>query len=101
MKFYVIGDEDTVLGFSYAGVKGTVVETQLEAETAFEKAFKNPNIGIIIITERSAELIRKRVDNEKINAQRPLVVEIPDREGPMPGRKSILELIREAIGIRV
>ena len=38
MKYFVIGDEDTVLGFGMVGVKGTAVRKQSEAEDAFDSA---------------------------------------------------------------
>ena len=34
MSYYVIGGEDTVLGFSYVGVPGRVVESAAEAAEA-------------------------------------------------------------------
>jgi len=36
MDFYVIGDEDTVLGFRYAGIAGRVVENAEEAAEALD-----------------------------------------------------------------
>ncbi len=101
MKYYVIADEDTVLGFGMVGVEGMVVSTQQEARNAFNRAINNQEIGIIIITERVANFIREYVDKYVFTMNFPLIVEIPDRTGPIPGRKSIREAVNAAIGIKL
>ena len=77
MQYYIIGDEDTVLGFGMVGVKGQVVHNEVEAEDAFNHALESGDIGIIIITERIAELIRGTVDRFIFTRKFPLIVEIP------------------------
>jgi V/A-type H+/Na+-transporting ATPase subunit F len=101
MKYHIIGDEDTVLGFGMVGVEGRVAETPAEAEAAFRAALEIKELGIIVITERTAELIRPVLDPYVLSRRFPLVVEIPDRRGPMPGRKSVREMVTEAIGIKL
>ena len=58
-------------------------------------------IGIIIITERIAAAIRKKVETAIFDRSRPVIVEIPDRRGSLPGRKTLMELIGQAIGVGV
>jgi len=101
MKYFIIGDEDTVLGFGMVGVQGRVVRNQDEARTAFNLALEDGEIGIIIITERAAGLIRELVERFIFTETFPLIVEIPDRTGPYPGRKSIREMVNAAIGIKL
>jgi V/A-type H+-transporting ATPase subunit F len=101
MKYYVIGDEDTVLGFGMVGVKGQTVRTASEAEAAFGDALADADVGILIITERTAELIRHLVDRYLFAEKFPLIVEIPDRRGPVTGRPNIREMVNEAIGIKL
>ena len=62
MKYYVIGDEDAVLGFGMVGVRGRRARNASEAAEAFREALSDREIGIILITERIAELIRPQVD---------------------------------------
>ena len=83
MKFFVIGDEDTVLGFSLAGIDGEAVNEAEEAKASLEKAFKMEGLGIIVITERVAEKIRSLVDQYIYKTTFPLIIEIPDRLGPV------------------
>jgi V/A-type H+-transporting ATPase subunit F len=101
MNYYVIGDEDTVLGFGMVGVKGTAVHTREETEAAFKAAISEQETGIIIITERMAELIRPLVDRYLFTERFPLIVEIADRQGPVEGRPSIREMVNIAIGIKL
>ena len=99
MKFYVIGDEDTVLGFRLAGVEGEVVRTPEEASRSLERAFQEEGLGVIIIPERIAAEIRQHVDRYVYKTSFPLIIEIPDRLGPMEERGSIREMIRAAVGV--
>ena len=101
MKYFVIGDEDTVAGFGLAGVRGRRATDTEEAEAAFESALTTHNAGIIIITERVADLIRPTVERYQFSQQFPLIVEIPARSGKLPGRPGIREMVNRAIGISV
>jgi len=101
MQVYVIGDESTVAGCGLAGVEGESVETADEAREALKKAFASPDIGIIIITEKIAAQLREEMEGFIYGRNFPLVIEIPDRTGPMPGRVSIRQMVRAAVGINV
>ena len=101
MKYGLIGDEDTVLGFGMVGVQGKTVHNAVEAEAAFRAMLADQEIGIIIITERIAELIRPSVDRYVFTRDFPLIVEIPDREGTVTGKAGIREMVNQAIGIKL
>jgi len=101
MKYYIIGDEDSVLGFGMVGVEGKAVHGREDAEQAFRKVLEEAELGIIIITERVADLIRPLVERYLFTERFPLIVEIPDREGPKEDRPSIRELVNAAIGIKL
>ena len=101
MQFYVIGDESTVAGFGLAGVVGEVVETEDEAREALKKAFASSDVGIIIITEKIAAGLRAEMESYVFGRHFPLIIEIPDRTGPMPGRVSIRQMVRSAVGINI
>lgn len=101
MKFYVIGDADTVLGFSLAGVEGEIVDTPEETSEALKKAFQKEDLGIIVITERIAQQVRHEVDQYMYKTTFPLIIEIPDRKGPIEGRGSVRDMIRSAVGIQL
>ena len=101
MKYFVIGDEDTVLGFGMVGVRGTAARSPEEASAAFDEALSAKDVGIVIITERVAELIRPQVDRYLFQEQFPLIVEIPDRQGPLEGKPSLRTMVNQAIGVSV
>lgn len=101
MKYFVIGGEDAVLGFGMVGVEGRTVSSTEEADRAFGEALEDKEVGIIIITEPAADLIRSRVDAYVFSRSFPLIVEVPDRDGPKEGRPELKELVNRAIGINL
>ena len=101
MKFHCIADENTVRGFRLAGVTGEVVTAAPEAAAAVESAAARPDCGIIILTEKIADGIRPLVEQIRSGRERPLIVEIPGPEGAARERKSLRQLVQEAVGIRL
>jgi V/A-type H+-transporting ATPase subunit F len=101
LAYYVIGDEDTVLGFRYAGVSGEVVTNTEEARQAFSRAAAERRDRILVLTDVIAETIRGEVNAVRAAAAWPLVVEVPGPTGPMAGKQTLLELIQEAVGVRI
>jgi len=101
MKYSIIGDEDTVLGFRMVGVTGKVATNSDEAKRAFDAMLEDRENCIIIITERVADMIRPIVDKFLFTERFPLIVEIPDRNGPKPGRLGIRETVNAAIGLKL
>lgn len=83
------------------GIQGSIAVTAEDAEKAFNTALKNDDVGIIIITERTAELIRPLVNEYIFTEQFPLIVEIPDRQGRIAGKPEIREMVNAAIGIKL
>ncbi|HDQ45260.1 MAG TPA: Vacuolar H+transporting two-sector ATPase F subunit [bacterium] len=101
MRFFVIGDAETVLGFSLVGIRGRVVATPDETREALSDAFRTEGLGIIILTERVAEPVRSEVNRYLYTTRFPLIIEIPDRLGPLKGRRSIRDMIRSAVGVHL
>ncbi len=98
MKYFVIGDEDTVLGFSLVGVFGMQATTSEQAMQAWDKALEDPENGIIIITDQVASMIRPLVDRYLFSESFPLVVEIP-RAHSTDGPPDLRGLVNQAIGV--
>jgi V/A-type H+-transporting ATPase subunit F len=101
MRYYIIGDEDAVLGFGLVGVEGTAVQGVDQAREVMKTVLEQSDIGIVIITERVADLIRPQVDRFIFTRSFPLIVEIPDRQGPLAGKPGIREMVNQAIGIKL
>lgn len=100
MQFFVIGDENTVTGFRMIGLKGEVVKSEDETREALEEVFASEDIGIIIITERVAAEVQEEIDEYLFGHDFPLIIQIPDREGPIEGRVSIRDMVNAAIGVK-
>ncbi|MFA6844584.1 MAG: V-type ATP synthase subunit F [Sphaerochaetaceae bacterium] len=98
MQYFVIGDQDTVLGFSLVGVFGMQATTVDEAKSAWSKALQDKENGIIIITEDVADMIRGTVDRFLFSESFPLVVEIPPVKGDGKQR-DLRTLVNQAIGV--
>lgn len=102
MKFYVIGDKDTVTGFSLAGIQGINANSKAEALEALRYALDSKDIGIILITESLAAMIHKTIDeilcNRKICH---LIFKLPDLNGTLKGRDSVEDFVLSALGVRV
>ncbi|MBN2183084.1 MAG: V-type ATP synthase subunit F [Sedimentisphaerales bacterium] len=101
MKYAIIGDEDTIIGFGILGVPGKIAENADEAQRAFQAILEDKDTGIIIITERIADMIRPIVNKYLFTIGFPLVVEIPDRNGAKADRPGIKEMVNTAIGIKI
>jgi V/A-type H+-transporting ATPase subunit F len=101
MKFHCIADEHTVRGFRLAGVTGEVATAPPEAALAVERAAARPDCGVIILTETIADGIRPLVEEIRSGRGRPLILEIPGPAGAARERKSLRQLVQEAIGIRL
>ena len=101
MQFYVVADADTVVGFRYAGVPGTIVRNAAEAARELDRLAEEAGRTIIITTEQIANQVRDRITEIRAGTAFPLIVEIPGPQGPSPDSPSLLKMIREAIGIKV
>ncbi len=99
MEYFVIGDEDTVLGFSLVGVSGIACSSPEDVKAAWNKATEDKEYGVIIITDECASAIRDTVDRYLFTMSFPLVVEIPSRNSK--GSTDLRELVNEAIGVSI
>jgi vacuolar-type H+-ATPase subunit F/Vma7 len=100
MKVWVIGHPEAVQGFSLVGVDGIVATTVESMNQALDAALANSEIGIILVTDDSAELVRDRIDQLKRRVETPIILEIPDPNGMNAERMTLTEVADQAIGIR-
>ena len=109
-----MGDSELVTAFRFAGVEGKPVSGSAEALSAFKKITQNwdetagavlpgseYNCRVLIITEEVADWLGDILTGWQLSGQYPLVVEIPGIMGRLPGRKTLVDSISEAIGIHV
>jgi len=101
VAFYVLGSEELVVGFRFVGVPGTVVRTPEEALAAFRSVTEDGKSTVIILTEQVSAMIPHEVMDWQLGGAYPLIVEIPDVEGHVENRTSLIDSIREAVGLHV
>ena len=102
MRFFLISDNsDAMNGLRLAGIEGTVARSEADLRNALEMAAQQPDIAVLLITEKLAALCQDLIAPLKLTAQRPLVVEIPDRHSAGRAPDSITRYIREAIGVKL
>jgi V/A-type H+-transporting ATPase subunit F len=101
MKFYAIGDRQTILGFRLVGVDGTVATGREEALEALREAVGLGDVGIVLVTEAVAARIRDEIEARLYGMGFPLVLEIPDASGPAEDRPEIEEMVRKAVGLNI
>jgi len=106
----VIGDRETAIGFRLAGVQAVYEVSQDEKEkenetlNLLDKLVSEDGVVLIIINERLAAETRVRDKIRAINENKrgvtPIIVEIPDKRGPMEQKVSEIErLIKRAVGV--
>lgn len=104
-KIVVVGKKDMVLGFSLAGVNEVFTpRDDYEAKKRIDKLMESPEIAVILLSEVIAEEIRdhlKRKEKRRDDIY-PVIVEIPDKEGPLEDKEDPLEdKIKRAVGIDI
>jgi vacuolar-type H+-ATPase subunit F/Vma7 len=101
VSFHCIGGEELVIGFRFIGVPGTVARGPEEAHEAFQAVTRKGEARVLILTEQVSAMISQEVMAWQLSGAYPLIVEIPDVEGHLEGRTSLIDSIREAVGLHV
>ena len=102
MKYFLISDNvDTLAGMRLVGVRGVVVHEPEEMNQALEKACADPEIGLVLITDKLVAKCADVVFAYKLSRRRPLIVEMPDRHSDTNPGDSIRRYISEAVGVKI
>jgi V/A-type H+-transporting ATPase subunit F len=99
LKFFIIADEHTINAFSLAGVRGEVAHTPDQVQELLAQSWEDPEVGLVLITERLADQVREVVDGARRDRLRPLILEIPDLAGPVARQESLLDRLRSLMGL--
>ena len=102
MKLFVISDNtDTKMGLRLCGIEGVVVDSEDQLRTEVEKCLADPEIGVLLITEKLVKLAPAYINGIKLGRSLPLIAEIPDRHGEGRTKEAISAYISEAIGVKL
>jgi V/A-type H+-transporting ATPase subunit F len=110
--FFVVAEEEIVLAFRMVGVGGRAVSGREEALDAFRHAtgtgsdpsgrpYKGIGARVLILTEEVADMLEAEALEWQLAGGFPLIVEIPSQAQPRQGRKGLLDLVREAVGVGI
>ena len=102
MKSFLLSDNhDTWVGMRLAGVDGVILHEREEVLQTLKTVTLNAEIGIILLTEKIADMVQDEIMDYKMKHKKPLIIEIPDRHGTTRGTDVITNYIRESVGIRI
>lgn len=102
MKMFLISDNiDTQTGMRLAGIEGKVAHRPEHIRGVIEEAIANPDIGVLLLTEKAAAAVKDYLDNLRVTLHTPLIVEIPDRHGSRDIAASINRMVQESIGLKL
>lgn len=104
MDYFFLGDAELVTAFRFVGIDGLVVNSAIGAQEAFSRITGTPqheSCQVLILTEEVADWLGDMLIKWQLMDRYPLVVEMPGFMGRLPGRKTLVDSIREAIGVRV
>ncbi len=98
-SFLISENRDSYLGMQLVGIEGIYIKTEIEIESAFKKALKDKDIGIIFLTEKAFLMIEDLVMEAKKIYFSPLITIIPDRYGYERDQGMITRYIKESVGL--
>jgi V/A-type H+-transporting ATPase subunit F len=113
VDYFFIGEAELVTAFRFVGIQGKAVSGAEEALAAFKKCTQGwnntagavlpgaINCRVLIITEETAHALGETLINWQLKGAYPLVVEIPGTMGHLSGHMTLVDSIREAIGVHV
>ena len=102
MRFYLLSDNiDTLMGMRLAGIEGVVIHEASEVEQELNRVMEDPQIGVVLMTNKLINLCPELVYDFKLNRKQPLIVEVTDRHGAGQLSDAITRYVREAVGISI
>lgn len=102
MSIFVLGSPELVAAFALGGMAGRTVGDPEETLAALEEVVGGARpVHLLAIEEAVAESVREEIERLKLSPGGPLVVEVAGFRGPQERRKTPLELVQEALGIRI
>jgi V/A-type H+-transporting ATPase subunit F len=113
MDYFFLGDSELVTAFRFVGINGISVHGADEAKSVFRRMTEGfdetsgtvmpveESCRVLVVTEEVADWIGDALINWQLSNRYPLIVEMPGLMGRLRGRKTLVDSIREAIGIHV
>lgn len=101
MKSVVISNEyNVVQGMKLAGLNGEFSKDENTLKDIFLKSLKDKNIGTVILTEDTEELLSDLVNSHRDKGILPLIVTIPGENG-LRNKNFLMKNIKESLGVKI
>lgn len=100
MKLVVVGNKEECLGFSLAGVEGTVVGDETGFVEAMQRLLSDSEVGVIAVVDRYFSLFAERFNVDIEKRAIPVVVFIPSIDGTHH-ESSLKEYLASILGVRL
>ena len=81
-------------GLRLAGIEGTVARSEADLRNALEMAAQQPDIAVLLVTEKIAETYTATLDSARA-AGGPLLITVPSTGGGAAGKDRLTRYIRE------
>lgn len=94
MKIGIVGDEDTMAMFKFAGV------AKCYGFEEIEKALNDDELAILIITHEYAKKLKEKIFYHRLQKDLPIIVEIPSKHKEVV-EDTIKKVIVRAVGVEI
>lgn len=115
MDFFFIGEGELATAFRFVGIDGIAVDDAASARAAFRRVTGGwveeaggtlpdsypRDVRVLILTEDVSDSLGEELSEWQLSGKYPLVVDLPGLSGRNPGRKTLVDAIRDAIGVHV
>lgn len=92
---------DTAIGMRLAGFEGEVIRDRVDILKRLTQLIEEPEVAIVLMTTGVIGKVADVVSQYKLTLSRPLIVEIPDRDGSSGIGQTINRYVSEAIGVKL
>ncbi len=100
-KIIVVADGPTCTGFRLAGVQDVFPAEAGAAEKKIEELMASEDAGIIITSEKVMDGLDWRLRRKIDRAARPVVIAVPDKNGPREQKDSLASQVKKALGFEL
>lgn len=101
MDILVLAEEDLLIGFRAAGVRGLSPVNGQEAVNCFHEILNGGHgeVSLLIVSAEIAKMIGEPLATHQLQGGYPLIAELPGLNEKITTTKSLVEAIKKAVGI--
>jgi len=101
MSFHIIADENTILGFRFAGIQGSKADDRETALAAFRQVLARNDCRVLLVSNKVGMMIEAELTAHRLLSEPPYVVQVDDIWGTKTDRPTLDQMIQEAVGIKI